>query len=78
MAMSNFAPRPRRAEHGDHKRMAPSNTPLADTRFQELLRGASAFFAANERDVEAEKAQTIKEIKALMSYYNITIEDLIP
>lgn len=50
--------------------------PLGDDRFKELVSRASAFFATAERDVEAEKAATITEIKVLMDQYGITIEML--
>lgn len=50
--------------------------PMGEERFQELMRGASALFAAAERDEVAEKAQTIKEIKALMGHYNLSLADL--
>jgi len=49
---------------------------LGDDRFKELVSRASAFFATAERDVEAEKAATITEIKVLMDQYGITIEML--
>lgn len=50
--------------------------PLGDHRFQELIRGASAFFAAAERDEVAERAAAIEEIKALMDEYGLTVQDL--
>ena len=50
--------------------------PLGDDRFQELIRGASAFFAAAERDEVAERAAAIEEIKALMAQYGLTAQDL--
>lgn len=50
--------------------------PLRDDRFQELIRGASAFFAAAERDEVAERAAAIEEIKALMAQYGLTAQDL--
>jgi antitoxin component HigA of HigAB toxin-antitoxin module len=49
---------------------------LGDDRFQELIRGASAFFAAAERDEVAERAAAIEEIKALMNEYGLTAQDL--
>lgn len=55
---------------------AKSSTPLGDDRFQELIRGANAFFAAAERDVVAEKAQAIREIQRLMAEYGLGISDL--
>lgn len=60
-----------------HRSDVPGNrTPLAEGRFQELLQGASALFAAAERDVVAEKTQTIKEIKALIAHHKISLSDL--
>ena len=50
--------------------------PLGDDRFPELIRGASAFFAAAERDEQAERAAAIEEIKALMTEYGLTVQDL--
>jgi antitoxin component HigA of HigAB toxin-antitoxin module len=41
-----------------------------------LIRGASAFFAAAERDEVAERAAAIEEIKALMDEYGLTVQDL--
>ncbi len=55
---------------------AKSSTPLGDDRFQELIRGASAFFAAAERDVVAEKAQAIRGIQQLMEKYELSVADL--
>ncbi len=54
-----------------------SSTPLGDDRFEELIRGASAFFAAAERDEVAEKAQAIQEIQSLMARYGLTTDDLL-
>ena len=48
---------------------------MGDNRFQELIRGASAFFAQAERDVVAEKAAAIVEIQALMAEYGLTVAD---
>lgn len=56
---------------------AKSSTPLGDDRFQELMRGASAFFAAAERDVVAEKAQAVREIQKLLEEYGLTPSDLL-
>jgi uncharacterized protein YciW len=58
------------------KPAAAPTTPLGDNRFQELIRGASAFFAQAERDVVAEKAAAIVEIQALMAEYGLTVADL--
>ena len=51
-------------------------TPLGDDRFQSLLAKANAFFAEAERDVVAERAAAITEIRALMAEYGLSIEDL--
>ena len=51
-------------------------TPLGDDRFQSLLAKANAFFAEAERDVVAERAAMITEIRALMAEYGLSIEDL--
>lgn len=61
------------------KQPAPSasrQAPLGDARFQELVSRASQFFATAERDVVAEKASMIEEIKGLMAEYHITVEML--
>ena len=50
--------------------------PLGSDRFKELMQGASAFFAAAERDEVAERAAAIEEIKALMAEYGLTPADL--
>lgn len=52
-------------------------TPLGENRFEELVRQASAFFAAPERDEVAEKAAAIEEIKLRMREYGLTVEDLV-
>jgi hypothetical protein len=51
-------------------------TPLGDVRFQSLLAKANAFFAEAERDVVAERAAAITEIRARMAEYGLSIEDL--
>ena len=65
---------------GNHpKKLAPHNrqtSPLGDNRYSELMQKASAFFAASERDVDAERAQAIAEICNLMAQYGISAEDL--
>lgn len=58
------------------KPAAAPTTPLGDNRFQELIRGASAFFAQAERDVVAEKAAAIVEIQDLIAEYGLTVADL--
>ena len=50
--------------------------PLTDSRFEDLLQRASAFFAATERDPEAEKQAAIAEIIESMEQYGLTVEDL--
>lgn len=52
-------------------------TPLGDNRFEELVRQASAFFAAAERDEVAEKAAAVEEIKLRMLEYGLTVDDLV-
>lgn len=53
-----------------------ATTPLGDDRFQELIRSVSAYFAEAERDVNAEKAQTIVDIRRLMAAHGLTVDDL--
>lgn len=56
---------------------APTRSePLNDQRFHDLIGKASAFFATAERDMVAEKAAAITEIKALMAEYGLTLDDL--
>ena len=50
--------------------------PLTDRRFEDLLQKASAFFAATERDPEAERQAVIAEIVDTMKRYGLTVEDL--
>lgn len=50
--------------------------PLNDQRFQDLIRKASTFFSAAERDLDSEKAAVIAEIKACMQEYGLTVDDL--
>lgn len=50
--------------------------PLTDSRFEDLLQRASAFFAATERNPEAEKQAAIAEIIESMEQYGLTVEDL--
>lgn len=52
-------------------------TPLGDNRFEELVRQASAFFAAAERDEVAEKVAAIEDIRRRMIEYGLTVEDLV-
>lgn len=60
--------RPKSAEQG---------VPLSDRRYEELLKKASEFFAAEEIDPEAEKQAVIQEILAEMARYGLKVEDLI-
>lgn len=55
---------------------AETRSPLSDRRFDELLKKASEFFAAEERDPEAEKQAVIQEILAEMTRLGLTVEDL--
>ncbi len=50
--------------------------PLTDRRFEDLLQQASAFFAQEERDPEADKQAAIAEIIETMNRYGITVKDL--
>jgi len=50
---------------------------LGDDRFQALLAKANAFFAEAERDTVAERAAAIVEIKALMTEYGLSVQDLL-
>ncbi|HEX5389422.1 MAG TPA: hypothetical protein VFW67_06625 [Burkholderiaceae bacterium] len=49
---------------------------LGDDRFRALLAQANAFFDTAERDVVAEKAAVIAEIRALMAEYQLDVDDL--
>lgn len=55
---------------------SPRKDPLSDTRFQDLLLKAGAFFAEAERDVEGERAAVITEILQTLDRYGLTVEDL--
>jgi hypothetical protein len=50
--------------------------PISDSRFQDLLLRASAFFAEAERDFEGERKQAIAEIIQTMNTYGLTVNDL--
>ncbi len=52
------------------------NEPLNDQRFHDLIGRASAFFAAAERDMNAERAAAIAEIQGWMQAYGLTVDDL--
>lgn len=56
---------------------ADQGVPLSDRRFEDLLKKASEFFAAEEIDPEAEKQAAIKEILAEMARYGLTVDDLV-
>ncbi len=72
---SNKNRSPERARGAASPRQATTR-PLGDDRFQELIRSASAFFAEAERDVNAEKAQVIVDIRRLMAEHGLTVDDL--
>ncbi len=77
-----YPPRtPRRFSDKPHAPAAPpaqrQQAPLGEDRFKQLIHGASAFFAAAERDMDAERAAAIVEIQALMREYGLTISDLV-
>lgn len=50
---------------------------LSDRRYEELLKKARDFFAAEEVDPEAEKQAVIQGILAEMARYGLNVEDLI-
>lgn len=50
--------------------------PLSDSRFQDLLSRAGAFFADAEREVEGERAAMIQEILQTLDRYGLTVADL--
>jgi pyruvate/2-oxoacid:ferredoxin oxidoreductase alpha subunit len=68
-------------KYRQRNKLAPSapvrQTPLGDNRFEELVRQASAFFAAAERDEVAEKAVAIEDIRRRMIEYGLTVDDLV-
>lgn len=51
--------------------------PLSDQRFQQLLNNASAFFAQAEGHTEEERRQVIQDIRAQMSAYGLSTDDLV-
>lgn len=59
--------RPKSSDHG---------VPLSDRRFEELLKKASEFFAAEEIDPEAKKQAAIQEILSEMTRLGLTVDDL--
>ena len=72
--------RPAKPVHrNDHRTSASppvQRNPLGDDRFAALLAQASSFFDQAERDMDAEKAAAIEEIKALMQEYGLSLEDI--
>lgn len=61
---------------GQHPKSVDHGVPLSDRRFEELLKKASEFFAAEEIDPEAQKQAAIQEILAEMSRLGLTVDDL--
>jgi len=55
---------------------AESRTPLTDSRFQDLLQSAQAFFEEAEKDKETSRAEVIREILETMERYGIGVDDL--
>ena len=77
----SHAHKSQRSNRWGERKTAPATqpvpqTPLGDDRFQSLLAKANALFAEAERDVVAERAAAITEIRALMAEYGLSIEDL--
>lgn len=60
--------------HGTQHRRSEA---LSDQRFQDLLRGVSAFFANAEGHSEEERQAAIEEILCQMSHYGLKPEDLL-
>lgn len=58
-------------------RSADQGSPLSDRRYEELLKKASEFFAAEELDPEAERQAAIQEILAEMDRHGLTVGDLV-
>jgi len=52
------------------------NEPLNDQRFNDLIGRANAFYATAERDMIAERAAAIAEIKGWMLEYGLSVDDL--
>ncbi|GLS16455.1 MULTISPECIES: H-NS histone family protein [Hydrogenophaga] len=69
-------PPPRRPHARTPTPPAKRPEPLSDHRFLELMKNASSFFAAAERDVVAERQAAIAEILALMTRYDLTLDDI--
>jgi hypothetical protein len=68
--------RPDRSHRHSSSSPTARQEPLTDRRFGDLLQQASAFFAATERDPEAEKQAAIAEIIETMKRHGLTVEDL--
>ena len=67
----------RRTEHRSTAAPRPvQQAALGDARFAALLAQANTFFANAERDMVAEKAAAITEIKALMLAHGLTVDDI--
>ncbi len=60
--------------HGTQYRRSEA---LTDQRFNELLKGASAFFASAEGHTEQERQAAIEEILCQMSRYGLKPADLL-
>ncbi len=66
-----------RHRYGSPPAMAPeSRTPLSDSRFQDLLQSAQAFFEQAEKDKVTSRAEVIQEILETMERYGIGVDDL--
>lgn len=50
---------------------------LTESRYEELLKSASSFFASAEGHSEDERCSMIQEIKALMDEHGLTVDDLL-
>ena len=49
---------------------------MSDSRFQDLLQSAQAFFEQAEKDKVTSKAEVIQEILETMERYGIGVDDL--
>lgn len=68
--------------HNDTERSLRTQTTkrgesLTESRFEELLKSASSFFAAAEGHSDEERRAVILEIKALMNEYGLTVDDFL-
>ena len=68
--------RPDRAHRKPSSSPQVRQDPLTDRRFEDLLQQASAFFAQEERDPEAERQAAIAEIIDSMVRHGLTVDDL--